>query len=211
MNIKTKFPDHNRSYTFARVCFLIMLFMLLGHIAVFIGQHYYTSRASLYLSSGGNVTLPRVGNLCHIPFDTCRCSLMTNRTNDTVQCINDVLAMAGHIFPLVSYALQIYTISTFFSFTGYRSEPLTDIFCIVALAALIIIVFAVQGSSCLQHYFSLGINVSGLVLAMFLTYLVKRAHDLTAARRRNDRQHQERVVVEGLNQEPRVTIGTNTS
>lgn len=211
MHIKTKFPDHNRSYTFTRICFLMTFFMCSSYMTTLIDRDYYRSRASLYQSSGGNVTLPRFGNLCHIPFDNCRCSLMTNTTNSTVECISDVLATAGHILPLVSYILQIYTISILFSFTGYRSELFTDMFWVITLVAFIIIAIVVRGSSCLQCYSSLGINISGLLLTLFLLRLVKRAHDLTAARQRNDRPHQERVVFATPNQEPQVTIGTNTS
>lgn len=210
MNIETKFPDYNRSYGFIRIGSLAMFFIFLSGISVCLEVRYRHSRALLIRSSGDNVTVPE-GTLCHIPFDDCRCSVITNRTNPRMECISDAVAMIGHILPLVFYALQIYTISLLFSFTGHGSNFRTDIFWIVALLVFIIIAVAAHGSTCLQTTANAIVNAAGLAFIMFIAHLSKRAHDLTAARESNNTDREKRVLTAKVNQKREIMIKTNVS
>ena len=195
MNIKTKFPQNNRSYIVARLSFLTLILFLLSYTSVSLEQRYQKSRKSLFRWPSGNTTHDSIWEKCNISYDNCRCSVMTNKTDASVECISDTAAMAGHLLPLVSYALQIYAISTLFSFTGKYSGLLTDICCFVALFIFVIIAIAVHGSSCLYSYTSLVIAEMNILLIIFFMYVIKRSHNHNSAHEIKDTHNHERVVV----------------
>lgn len=209
MKIKTKFPQHNRNYVFARVAFLMLALGNLMMAFLTIEKYYYRSRVSLFLSTGGNMTLHSSGNLCHIPFDSCRCSLIANATDDTVKCISDVTAMIGHVIPLVSYVLQIYGISSLFSLTGRHSGLLTNVFWLFALLIFIIVVIIAHGSTCLQCYGTFALLTTGAILGIFLWHLIMRAHALTASRKNNGTHRQERILIARHNPKSEISTKIN--
>ncbi len=208
MNIKTKFPHDNRSYTVARLSFLSMVLILLLCGFVWLHGHYRNSRESLFPLPSRNITHISDQDRCDIPYDNCRCSVISNKSNESIKCITDIAAMAGHLLPLVSYALQIYGISTLFSFTGYYSQLLTDIFWIIALFVFVIIAIAVHGSSCLHYYTSLIIAVDGMLMTFFLVFLVKRSHHHNSLKESNSTYRDEKVVL--TNNQARETTITIT-
>jgi hypothetical protein len=136
--------------------------------------------------------------------------VLSNKSDESIKCITDTAAMAGRLLPLVSYALQIYGISTLFSFTGYYSQLLTDIFWIIALFIFVVIAIGVHGSSCLHFYTSFIITAIGILMTCFLMYLVKRSHGHNSVYERRKTYRHERVVVTN-NQERKTTITITVS
>jgi hypothetical protein len=210
MNIKTKFPHDNRSYIVARLSFLSVLFILLFYGTLWIDIQFQISRASLFPLSRHNITYASDQHRCDIPYDNCRCSVISNKPNESIKCITDLVAITGHLLPLVSYALQIYGISTLFSFTGYYSQLLTDIFWVIALFVFVIIAIGAHGSSCLHFYTSFIIVAIGLLMAGFLMFLVKRSHHHNSSKKSNSTSRHKRVLVTN-NQERETTITITVS
>ncbi len=210
MNIKTKFPHHPRCYIVARLSFLSMVLFFLYYGTVSLQVHFQNSRESLFPLSSRNMTYVSYLNRCSIPYDDCRCSVLLNKSDESIKCITDTAAMAGRLLPLVSYALQIYGISTLFSFTGYYSQLLTDIFWIIALFIFVVIAIGVHGSSCLHFYTSFIITAIGTLMTCFLMYLVKLSHGHNSVYERRKTYRHERVVVTN-NQERKTTITITVS
>ncbi len=172
MVIKIKFPLDNNSYTDARLPSLALFVFLMSFGTMYLDVQAMNSRRSIFLSSQPNMTLVDSRLLRNIPYDDCRCSVLSNQSNNSIKCVDDIQAMAAHILPLVSYLLQLYLIYELFSFTGNYSHILTDIFWIVALFVFVIIGIGVHGSSRLHSYTTSVICMTGMVTFGFVTSLV---------------------------------------
>jgi hypothetical protein len=177
MNIKIKFPLDNNSYIDARLhCISIFLFFFYyGSFCLQI--RFQNSRQSLLLASKPNMTLPSYASMRNIPYDECRCSILLNNFNNSVNCITDIQAMTGHIAPLLSCVLQLYLIYELFSCTGKYSRILKDIFWIAALFVFVIVAIGVHGSSYLNYKTNLAICVTDIVMFGCVTFLAIASDD----------------------------------
>jgi hypothetical protein len=152
---------------------------------------FINSRRSNFPSSNSNVTLAEYRILCNIPYDEYHCSILSNKTSNSIRCIIDTEAMTAHILPLVSYVLQLYLIYELVSFTGKYSHILTDMFWIVALVIFIIIAIGVHGSSCFHSVTSVVICMIGMAMFGFVISLMIFSGDLYSSnKRRNTYRHQ---------------------
>jgi hypothetical protein len=177
MSIRIKFPPENEIYTNSITFNMaVLLFMIAGPL-LSLEFRFVNACQSLFPLLTSNMTIDSNLSPCRIPYDECRCSVLSNRSGLTTECLMDVEAMIGHILPLVIYALQLYLIYKLVSVTGKYSHILTDIFWIIALVVFVIIAIAVHGSSCFHFYSVLIICSTSILLVALVFYLFGRVRD----------------------------------
>jgi hypothetical protein len=206
MKIEIKFPRDNNSHIGARLACLTLILTLIFFGIHSLELHFQHSRRSLFPLSSRNMTYANIMAHCIVPFDDCRCSVLSNKFNTSIKCITDVAAMAGHILPLVSYAFQLYFISKIFSFKGTHSHILTDIFWVVALFVFIIIAIGVHGSSCLHSATNAIVFFADALLLIFLVTLFKRRHNQNSSHETDNISRHERTVTDNNDREIVITV-----
>jgi hypothetical protein len=189
MAIKMKFPLDDNSHTDARLQFVALFVFCISCGIMCLDIPFRNSRQSIFLLSNSEITLADYRSLCNIPYDECRCSVLSNKSNSSIKCITDNAAMTAHILPLVSYVLQLYIIYEVFSFSGNYSHIFTDIFWVVALVVFIIVAIGVHGSSCFYSNTIMVICMTGISMFGFVYSLVifGRTEDFSCERRNNYR------------------------
>lgn len=106
---------------------------------------------------------------CTIPYEECRCSVISNKFNHTIKCITDTQVIIAHLLPLVSYALQLYMLYDLFSFIGKSSRFLRVLCWIIASLLFAFITIVAHDNTCLYYIISECLIYSGVLLyALFL-------------------------------------------
>jgi hypothetical protein len=195
MKIEIQFPRNNNSYKDARLLCLPIILAVICCGTVTVNLHIQKSRELLFPSFSRNMTYANITAHCFIPFDECRCSILSHKLNTSTKCITDVTAMTGHILPLISYALQLHIISKFFSLKGIHSHILTDVFWVIALFAFIVAAIGVHGSSCLHSATDAIILTAGVLLCIFVIMLMHLRHSQNSSHETDNICRHQRVVM----------------
>ena len=125
--------------------------MLIGFKLTTLDQEFLAARQSFFPVSSNNTTTTGKYYRCEVPFDDCRCSMISNKSDTTMKCITDGQAISAHIMPLISYVIQLFIIYKCVSITGKYSRILTDLFWITTLLVFVVIGIAVHGSDCVHN------------------------------------------------------------
>lgn len=112
---------------------------------------------------------------CNIPYEECQCSVISNKFNNTIECITNIQATFAHIWPLVAYILQIYVIYNL-PFIKKYTHILKDIFWIIAFVIFIIIAIGAVGSTCLYYKTSETVGYVGVFLYFIVVGLLVRSY-----------------------------------
>lgn len=171
MSIRIKYPPEYKTILDVNTCSLAFILLLAVVGTQTLENIFLDSRILLFPSATHNITNVNNLVLCKIPFDECRCSVLSNKSDKSIKCITDTQAMAGHILPLLLYVLQLYFIYKLVSITGKYSYILTDIFWIIVLFIFVVIAIDVQGSSCLHLYTDIVVSFTGYLVGCFVLLL----------------------------------------
>lgn len=172
MNIKIKFPLEFGLSPGTQIHTLVVFVFFISWVICSFNIRIHEYRQSIVSLSKTNRALNTSLLQWDISYDECRCSVTSNKSNSSIQCITDVHDMAGHILPVVSFLLQLYITYEIFIFTGNYRHILRDIFWIIAVFVFIIIAMGACGSSRLYHYTSLIGCVTGFFLFCIFMYLI---------------------------------------
>ena len=165
-----KFRFGTNGYADKRAISLALLILFISLVIMHLGNLFQNSRESYSSSYTSDGTFSSVFFRCSISYDNCRCSVLSDRSNNSIKCATDTQAMAGHILPLVSYAFQVYLIYELFSFEDIYNYNCIDVFWFTVLLILAIIATAVHGSSCLHFYVCTIICLTGVCLSGYVFY-----------------------------------------
>jgi hypothetical protein len=204
MSIQFKFPPENETYDKSSAVNMAMLIFLTAGFLPLLEIRFTNICQSSFPLSTHNVTVDSNLSGCSIPYDQCRCSVLSNRSGFTKECIPDVEAMAGHIVPLVIYAQVLYLFYKLVSFTGKYRHIFTDIFWIIALVIFVILAIAVHGSSCFHYNTVLIMSATGGSLAMVPFCLYAHIRDQYLLRAGRDTNPDQRLTTN--NHEHDITI-----
>lgn len=183
MSIRVTFRFGTSSYADKRAISLALMLILISLVVIYLEHLFQISRESNSSTYISNRTLSTVFLKCNIPYDNYRCSVFSNRSDNPIKCVTNIQAMAGHILPLVSYALQIYLIQELFPLTNIHNYDCNDLFWFTAVFMLAIIAIAVHGSSCLHFYTCMIICSTGLCLSGCVFYQLTRYNRKYSSRR----------------------------
>jgi hypothetical protein len=206
MSIKIKFRFGTNGYADKRAISLALIILFIPLVVIYLENLFQGSRESNSPSCIHNGTLSSVFFKCSIPYDKYRCSVLSNRSNNSIKCITDVQAMTGHILPLVSYVLQLYLIQEYFSFADIYNYNFTDVFWITVLVIFAIIAIAVHGSSCLHFYTCMIICSTGVCLSGFVFYELVHCNRKYFSRKIRDVSQSQRLVTDKQDCETTITI-----
>lgn len=206
MHIKIKFQFGKNGYADQRVLILTLIVTSTSLMMIHLLNLFQNSRESIFSSFKPDETFSSMFLQCSIPYDGCRCSVLSNRTDNSIKCITDVEAMTGHVLPLVSYALQLYLIREFFSFKGSYGFIFTDIFRITAFGSFALIATTVQGSSCSHFYTCMIICSIGICLSGFIFYQLFHTDRKYFLRKIRDISEYQRLVIKNENREASIII-----
>ena len=207
MYVKMKFQFGANGYTDRRTFSLAIILFFISIFMVHLRNLFLSSRVSISPSAKSHKILPNVLFQCNTPYDQLRCSVSSNKTNSPMKCIADGEAMIGHILPLVSYALQLYLIREFFSFTGNYNHTLTEPYEVMVFVIFIMIATAVHESSCSHFYTCVFISTTGICLSGFIFYQFFDSNYRYSSRKVHDiSQDQQRLSKRNKNHELRFTI-----
>jgi hypothetical protein len=192
MSIRIKFRFGTNGYADKRAISLALIILFIPLVVIYLENLFQSSRESNSPSCIPNGTLPSVFLKCSFPYDKYRCSVRSNRPDNSIKCITDVQAVTGHILPLVSYLFQLYLIHEFFSFADIYNYNFTGVFWTAFFVIFVIIAIAVHGSSCLHFYTcmiicSTGVCLSGCVFYQLFycnrKYFSRKIHDVSESQR----------------------------
>jgi hypothetical protein len=206
MSIQIKFPAENETYDRSSAVNMAMLLIVIASPLPLFEFRFFNACQLLFPLPTPNMTVDSNRSDCSIPYDQCRCSVSSNRSGFTRECITDVEAMAGHILPLVVYAQELYLFYNLVSFTGKYSHIFTDIFWIIALVIFVILAIAVHGSSCFHYYTIFIMSTTGLSLAMVPLYLFCRVRDQYLLRAGHDTDPDQRLTTDNHEHDITITI-----
>jgi hypothetical protein len=195
MSIKIKFRFGTNGYADKRAISLALIILFIPLVVIYLENLFQTSRESNSRSCIPNKTLSSVFLKCSIPYDKYRCSVLSNRSDNSIKCITEVQAMTGHILPLVSYWLQLYLIYDFFSFADVYNYNLTEVFWTAFYVIFVIIAIAVHGSSCLHFYTCMIICSTGVCLSGFVFYQFVHCNRKYFSRKIHDVSENQRLVI----------------
>jgi len=138
---------------------------------------------------------------CNIPYEECRCSIISNKLKKSIECITNIQTMTAHILPVISCVLQLYLIYELFSVTGNYSHILRDIFWIIGLFIFIIIAIFTQGNTCLYFKTSDTLFTSGCFLSVIVCWLFLHGEIYYSSRKRGKTYRKRRLVKNNHNRE----------
>jgi hypothetical protein len=195
MSIKIKFRFGTNGYADKRAIILALIILFIPLVVIYLENLFQSSRESNSPSCIPNGTLSSVFLKCSIPYEKYRCSVLSNRSDNSIKCITDVQAMIGHILPLVSYLLQLYLIREFFSFADIYNYNLTEIYWIPFFVIFVIIAIAVHGSSCLHFYTCIIICSTGVCLSGCVFYQLVHCNKKYFSRKIHFVSESQRLVI----------------
>ena len=141
-------------------------------------------RAEVFCYFARNNTIPN-GSLwqCNIPYEECRCSVISNKFNHTIKCITDRQVIIAHLSPLVLYASQLYIIYDLFSFIGKSSHFLRVLCWVIASLLFAFIITVAHDNTCLYYIMSESLTYSGVFFyAIFLgLFIISDIKDRTSS------------------------------
>jgi hypothetical protein len=169
-----------------------LIVMVISFIILSFNDQVNSCRERIFSLSSTNMTANANFLKCNIAYEECRCSIISNKSHTTTECITDIQVMIAPISPLVSYVLQLYVIYKVFSFTGRYSHIFRDICWIIALFLFIIIAIGVMGSTCLFYnttsaLFLSGFSLFAITFSIFVYKDTKYRADVAAEARQKQR------------------------
>ena len=153
MVIKIKY--HFGGYDFADDCMVCLIFTLLfiSIVSICLNSHFTESCRSIFFPKRPNDTFFTDKPHREVPYDQCRCSLLSNKTDRSIQCITDTEVILADVLPVVSYTIQLYVFYVFFSFEGKHSHILNILCWLGSLVVLAIIQMNTRDRSCPNQCF----------------------------------------------------------
>jgi hypothetical protein len=150
------------------------------------GVSYYNSylhclfgqaETSILLSRGLNV--PRIAEalICDLPYDDCRCLVVSNATEKSEKCITYGQLVVSRILPLVSFFLQIILTRELFSFSGNYRRVLVYSLWIASIFIFICITIGIYYSSCYHVYITGTLFATGEVFCFIGVHNLIRNDD----------------------------------
>ena len=191
MNRRAKHSSHSETGPFVRFMSSAVILQLLFYAIWHADDQIKYCRNSILSLPVTKMTLNNSLSQCNIPYEECRCSVSSDKFNNSKNCITDIQAMGSHILPPISFVLQLYVIYDLFSFSsaGGYWNILLGILWLIALFVFIIVAIRMHGISCL--YFSINwiVGSSSLFLLLPIVYLVVRRdmEERSRGYRRTDR------------------------
>jgi hypothetical protein len=108
-------------------------------------------------------------------YEKCLCSVLSNKTENSENCITDIELQCSRILPLVSFVLQICLLRAVFTLSADFNRKLIYIAWIAALFTFIGLAIGIYWSSCYQFYITVVLIWPRLPLGLLAV------HDMTLA------------------------------
>ena len=142
-----------------------------------------------------NVTHNNSLSQCSMPYEECRCSVSSNRFNDSINCITDIQGRSRYILPPISFVVQLYVIYDLFSSTGGYWRIFLSTIWLAVLFVFIMINIGTYALSCLYFSINWTVSSSGAAALFAIGYLIIHHHkeDLFYAYRRTNRRNNRRT------------------
>jgi hypothetical protein len=127
------------------------------------------SEESILHSRGLNMTrFPTVFN-CYLPYDNCLCSVLSNKSNASENCITYNQLVSSRILPLTSFFLQICLARQLFSLSGDYRHVIIFVLWIACIFTFIGMIISISWSSSYQAYISnILFGTAGILLILSL-------------------------------------------
>jgi hypothetical protein len=149
-------------------------------------QSKYTSilertQKSVFMLRMPNVSTVEANLYCDIPYDDCRCSIVS-----TKYCLTDKQLKTSRIVPLVLFVLQLYLIRELVSLSGDNICFLVYVPWIASLFVFIGILAIIYRYHCFYGYTGLIVSVTGYPLSIFVIYKVMSHNQRTLSSHNNN-------------------------
>jgi hypothetical protein len=112
-------------------------------------------------------------SFCNVHYEKCLCSVLSNKTQNSENCITNIELQCSRILPLVAFLFQICLLREVFTLTGNFNRKLIYIAWIASLFIFIALAIGIYWSSCYQFY------ITGVILLLWLPLGLLAAHNLT--------------------------------
>jgi hypothetical protein len=128
------------------------------------------SQESFFMLRMSNVTSVKANLYCDIPYDNCRCSVIS-----TKYCLTNKHLKAGRILPLVLFVLEVYLIRELVSLSGDHINVLAYVSWIASLFVFVGILIIIYRNTCYYSDIATILCCTGYLLFGFIALEV--AHD----------------------------------
>ncbi len=172
-------------------CCLTILFTFFGGIVLLISHFLLQPSNKCHKSSVhsqiSNLTSSTVNNsFCRLHYEKCLCSILSNKTENSENCITNIELQFSRILPLVSFVLQICFLREVFTLDGNFNRKLIYIAWIASLFTFIGLAIAIYWSSCYHEF------IIGNLIWPWLPMSLLAAHNLTLHNIREEALQHER-------------------
>lgn len=110
---------------------------------------------------------------CNIPFNDCLCSVISNKSDTSVECITYAVLVGSRILPKFSFFLQILLTREIFSFSTDCPRIVIFTLWITSIFAFIGISISIYWNDCFQAYIAIIVSFTGVVLSALGMYNMK--------------------------------------
>ncbi len=129
--------------------------------------HFGESVKAILHSRGLNVTNTSPLLYCQLPFDECLCSVLSNESHTSKNCITETQLISSRILPLISFILEVCLIREFFSLSGNHRLVIISVLWIVSIFVFVGMTIVIYWNSCYHVCITLIVTA----ISMFLCYL----------------------------------------
>jgi hypothetical protein len=205
MFINIRYPCDITNAPDSLVALYGMIPMFITIVISYFNDQVNHCRERIFSLSSTNITSNSSFLKCNIPYDECRCSIISNKSTEAIECVTDIQIIAAHILPLVSYVWQLYIIYKLFSFTGRYSHILRHISWAIALFVFIIIAIGTRGNTCL-YYNTSDTLILSCIFVFAINFVLFAYNDTKYRARADDETCQKKRFMENNHKCKNLTI-----
>ena len=175
--MKIQFGTSLTSYHAFKAFLLGFSLFIIGVFNVCFHNFFGKSEKSILQSHNINVTQRLDVFFCDLPYDDCLCSVLSNKSDTSDNCITYAKLLGSRVLPLVSFILQIFLIRELFSFSADRLRVVIYALWIASIFTFIGLTISIYWSSCYHAYISFILYVTGVSLALLSMHNSLVVHD----------------------------------
>jgi hypothetical protein len=170
------------SYHACKAFILGFLIYLTGSFNGYLHNLLGKSERSILQSRKINVTERPDFFYCDLPYDDCLCSVLSNKSDISDDCITYFQLVSSRILPLVSFFLQIYLARQLFSFSADRPRVVIYALWVASVFTFIGMTISIYWNSCYHAYITSFLLLTGASLCLLSMHnvLVVRDHQVAS-------------------------------
>jgi hypothetical protein len=156
----TPLTTHHGLGTFFFGCAVFAISWFNGHLESLFGD----SKKAILHSRGLNLTHIPSLFYCDVPYDDCLCPVLSNKSENSENCITNVQLVGSRILPAIVFFLQMCLIRELFSLSGDHRHVIIYALWIASMFTFVGMIISIYWNSCYHAYIALTLCSTGGLL-----------------------------------------------